>query len=98
MLTNWVDFGMGLQEALDAPRCFYENGVVVAERGYPGAVSEELRMRGHGIKVPKEPLGSAQAIRIHYARAFWKALLIRARTAAPLDTDIGLAEVPGHAT
>lgn len=66
LLSNWVDFGMGLQEAIDAPRCFSENGVVSVERGYPGAVGLELQAMGHAVTTPDIPIGGAQAIRINY--------------------------------
>ena len=60
---NYVDFGMGLQEALDAPvvyslhfpSSFYPRpahpGVVVAESRVPKDVIEELGRRGHEVKV-----------------------------------------------
>ena len=63
-LTNLVDYGMELQEALDAPRAFPEAGKLRVERGYPEAVRAELAALGHEIEVPDLPIGGAQAIAI----------------------------------
>jgi gamma-glutamyltranspeptidase/glutathione hydrolase len=63
-LTNLVDYGMDLQEALDAPRAFPEAGRLRVERGYPEAVRAELAALGHEIEVPDLPIGGAQAIAI----------------------------------
>lgn len=68
LLSNWQDFGMGLQEAIDAPRCFSDGPVVRIERGYPRAVAQELIAMGHHIETAELPIGGAQAIRIDRAR------------------------------
>ncbi|MFW8635917.1 gamma-glutamyltransferase family protein [Cribrihabitans pelagius] len=65
LLTNMTDFGMDLQAAIDAPRCFAVGGVLKAERGYSAAVLEELAGMGHKIEMPETPLGGAQAILMH---------------------------------
>ncbi|MGB0659579.1 MAG: gamma-glutamyltransferase family protein [Mangrovicoccus sp.] len=65
MLTNWVDYGLGLQEALDAPRAFPEAGELRLERGYSDAVRQELSDLGHLVTEPVEPIGGAQAIALH---------------------------------
>jgi gamma-glutamyltranspeptidase/glutathione hydrolase len=64
VLTNMVDYGMDLQAALDAPRCFADTGEMTVERGYPEAVRAELSALGHRVVVPDAPIGGAQAIRI----------------------------------
>ena len=61
-LTNVIDFGMDVQEALDHPRVFYEDGRVVLERGIPDSVADELAQRGHGVVRATDPLGGGQAI------------------------------------
>lgn len=66
MMTNWNDFEMGLQAGIDAPRCFADGDVVRIERGYPGAVAQELAAMGQKVIVSDLPLGAAQAIRINY--------------------------------
>ncbi|WP_421702063.1 gamma-glutamyltransferase family protein [Aliiroseovarius sp.] len=67
-MTNMVDHGMELQEALDAPRSFADGGVLKMERSYPDAVQAELAEMGHQIEVPEGPLGGGQAIHIDHAR------------------------------
>ncbi len=64
VLSNLTDFGMDLQTALDAPRCFFEDGKVQLERGYGAEVRAALAERGHDITTPDIPLGGAQAIAI----------------------------------
>jgi gamma-glutamyltranspeptidase/glutathione hydrolase len=50
VLSNVVDFGMGLQEALDAPRLRLEaGGRVAVEAGFDGGALAELRRRGHTV-------------------------------------------------
>jgi gamma-glutamyltranspeptidase/glutathione hydrolase len=50
VLSNIVDFGMGLQEALDAPRLRLEAGSRVSvEAGFDGGALAELRRRGHTV-------------------------------------------------
>jgi gamma-glutamyltranspeptidase/glutathione hydrolase len=64
LVSNLSDFGMELQSAIDAPRCFADGGVLKVERGYDAAVRQALADLGHKIDVPDTPLGGAQAIRI----------------------------------
>ncbi|WP_108260827.1 gamma-glutamyltransferase family protein [Mangrovicoccus ximenensis] len=71
-LTNLVDFGMPLQAAIDSPRCFWENGKVMLEQGYPGAVRTELGYMGHEAEFRDRPLGGAQAIRIDYGKGVFE--------------------------
>ncbi|WP_225026428.1 gamma-glutamyltransferase family protein [Xinfangfangia pollutisoli] len=63
VVSNLTDYGMELQEALDAPRCFAagEEGMQV-ERGYSNAVRAELAEMGHPVTLPDTPIGGAQAI------------------------------------
>ena len=63
-VSNLEDFGMDLQEALDAPRAFSDAGTMKVERGYSDAVRQELTEMGHAVSVPDTPIGGAQAIRI----------------------------------
>ena len=65
MVTNWRDFGLDPQDALDAPRSFAEGDTLQVERGYAAQVREELAEMGHKVVVPDGPIGGAQAIRIH---------------------------------
>ena len=65
-VSNLEDFGMGLQEALDAPRSFPWEGELRVERGYPESVHAALAEKGHNVVVPDTPIGGAQAIRIDH--------------------------------
>ncbi|MGV6890236.1 gamma-glutamyltransferase family protein [Rhodophyticola sp. SM2404] len=64
-LTNIVDFGMSPQEAIDGPRCFFDQGQLQVERGYSEEVRAELQAMGHDVIIPEKAIGGAQAIRIH---------------------------------
>lgn len=63
-VSNQVDFGLDLQTALDAPRCFSDAGVMKVERGYDDAVRRALSEMGHKVEIPQTALGGAQAIKI----------------------------------
>jgi gamma-glutamyltranspeptidase/glutathione hydrolase len=65
LVSNLLDFGMDLQTAIDAPRCFADGDVLKVERGYSDQTRQELADLGHKVEVPETPLGGAQAIRIH---------------------------------
>jgi len=62
VLTNWLDFGMDLQEAIDAPRFQPGGGVVALERPIPQDVLKALQQRGHAVGRTEQSLGGAQAI------------------------------------
>ncbi|MCE0506007.1 gamma-glutamyltransferase family protein [Roseivivax sp. GX 12232] len=64
MVSNWRDYGLAPQDALDAPRAFADGQVLQVERGYPESVRRELADMGHEVQVPDGPIGGAQAIRI----------------------------------
>jgi len=67
LVSNLVDYGMELQEALDAPRAFAVDGVLRLERGYGAPVRAALAAMGHAVVTPEVPIGGAQAIRIDAA-------------------------------
>ena len=62
LITNIVDYGMDIQEAIDFPRSFPEGGFLKLESGYSELISEELEKKGHKIQRPDQPIGGAQAI------------------------------------
>lgn len=64
VLTNWLDFGMDLQEAIDAPRFMPGGGVIAFERPFPQETLKALQQRGHVVGRAELPLGGAQAILI----------------------------------
>lgn len=66
-LANLFDYGMDLQEALDAPRLFPWAGKVQVERGIPDATLDALARLGHVPERVELPLGGGQAIWIDHA-------------------------------
>lgn len=62
LVTGMVDYGMELQQAIDAPRCFAGPGGLELERGHAPGVAQELARMGHRVTIPVAPLGGAQAI------------------------------------
>jgi gamma-glutamyltranspeptidase/glutathione hydrolase len=83
IVVNLVDFGMGLQEAGDAPRIYHwgsseptgekmENGGIAAlETGFDFAVIRELVERGHTIQADIGNFGGYQAIMRHPQYGTW---------------------------
>lgn len=72
-LQNVVDFGMNVQEALDAPRGFRFTGAFEAERGISDAVLADLQARGHPIGRNQVPWGGGQMIAIDPDRPLFSA-------------------------
>jgi len=66
VLSNVLDFGMDIQEAIDQPRIFFDDDKVVAERGIPETTLARLAARGHITESTAEPLGGGQAIVIDW--------------------------------
>lgn len=65
-LANVFDYGMDIQEALDAPRLFPWAGEVQVERGIPTATVDVLARMGHTPKLLDKPHGGGQAIWIDH--------------------------------
>jgi len=67
IITNLIDFGMTIQEAIAAPRFNHMEGVKVGlESSIPEATVQELKRRGHQIvSGTRESFGGAHAIMIH---------------------------------
>ena len=63
--SNMLDFGLSPQEAIDAPRCFSDDGVMKVERGYAPEVVQKLSDMGHNVTQDMEAIGGSQAIYIH---------------------------------
>jgi len=66
-LSNWRDYGMDVQAALDHPRVFPWGGLVEVERGVPSAVNDRLARMGHVPRRIDKPHGGGQAILIDHA-------------------------------
>lgn len=64
LVTNMIDFGMDIQSAIDAPRCFADASGLAVERGYSDQFRTDMAALGHRIIPPEEPIGGAQAILI----------------------------------
>ncbi len=67
-LTNLLEFGLDLQEAIDLPRLMPLRGKVQVERGIPPEVCDRLARLGHELELVERPHGGGQAIWIDRAR------------------------------
>jgi gamma-glutamyltranspeptidase/glutathione hydrolase len=67
-LTNHIDYGLDIQEAIDLPRVVHLGGIAEVERGLPLPVVDGLSRLGHTVQRIARPLGGGQAIRIDRAR------------------------------
>ena len=63
-ISNMVDYGMDPQEALDAPRVFWNTDTTepIVETGYDGSVVDALKGKGHAATRAAHPIGGGQAI------------------------------------
>jgi gamma-glutamyltranspeptidase/glutathione hydrolase len=73
VLQNVIDYGMDVQEALDAPRGFGVNGRFEAERGVADGVLSELTAMGHLVGRSELPLGGGQVIEIDQSSRVFRA-------------------------
>ncbi|MDH4249428.1 MAG: gamma-glutamyltransferase [Deltaproteobacteria bacterium] len=66
VLSNWLDFGLDVQEALDAPRFLPEpfGDALTVERGIGEALRKALSARGHRVVEAEVPLGGGQMIHL----------------------------------
>jgi gamma-glutamyltranspeptidase/glutathione hydrolase len=63
VIVNLVDFGMGMQEAISAPRVHAEGPTTEVSTRYPAAVLDELERRGHRLLRREDTLAE-----MHFAR------------------------------
>jgi len=66
VLTNMLDYGCDVQEAIDMPRGLHYEGNYQLEDGVPAAVVEGLQRIGHKTTKLVPPLGGGQAIWIDW--------------------------------
>src|SRR6202790_3683717 len=66
VLTNMLDYGCDVQEAIDMPRGLHYAHVSQLEDGVPGDIVEWLKKRGHRARSVVGPLGGGQAIWIDW--------------------------------
>jgi len=83
IIVNMVDFGMGLQEAGDAPRVRHsgssqptgermtDGGTVYVESGIPYEIVRELRKMGHRVAYSVGGFGGYQAIMVDAANGVY---------------------------
>lgn len=66
VLSNIVDFGMDVQQAIDLPRVFFDmkSHVLEVEKGVPSETVTALEAMGHEVKVVDSAIGGSQAIMI----------------------------------
>jgi len=67
-LTNFLQYGLDIQEAIDLPRLFPFKGKLQVERGISPDVVAALTARGHVTEEVERPHGGGQAIWIDRAR------------------------------
>jgi gamma-glutamyltranspeptidase/glutathione hydrolase len=68
LLTNAVEYGMDIQQAIDFPRICPHLGKVEIERGVSLDMREKLIALGHVLTEVERPLGGGQAIVIDHER------------------------------
>jgi gamma-glutamyltranspeptidase/glutathione hydrolase len=66
LLSNLLDHGMPLQQAIDQPRFFARGDSFEVERSISKRTVEGLLALGHPVATTDMPLGTAQAIRIDW--------------------------------
>jgi gamma-glutamyltranspeptidase/glutathione hydrolase len=66
VLSNWVDYGLDIQEALDAGRFFLYDGILEVEDGIPDATLRGLVDKGHRAVRSEDSWGGGQGIVIDW--------------------------------
>ena len=64
VLQNIFDFGMSVQESIDAPRAFALNNKLKIENSFSKSSIDNLFNLGHNIEVIDEGIGGGQGIMI----------------------------------
>jgi len=66
VLSNWIDYGMDIQQAIDAARFFLYDGELSVEQGIPQTTNDSLSKMGHKVSIATSPHGGAQGITIDW--------------------------------
>jgi len=66
VLSNWIDYGMDIQQALDAARFLLYAGILEVEANVPEAARAGLAAKGHNVIAADSSLGGGQAIVIDW--------------------------------
>ena len=61
IMSNILDYGMGIQELIDQPRFFARGDQFAVEAAVPSSAVNGLRKLGHNVTRAENPLGTAQA-------------------------------------
>ncbi len=62
VLSNRIDCGLDIQQAVDAPRLYYEDGKLRYEASLDPQIVAQLEALGHPMAERPDPFGGAQAI------------------------------------
>jgi gamma-glutamyltranspeptidase/glutathione hydrolase len=92
-IVNWIDHGMNVQEAVEAPRIWTEGTALEIEPAYSDATADALTKRGHTIQRMKHIAGGMNAIAFATDRTMTGAACWRA-DGTPVGIAGGLAR-PG---
>ena len=65
VLSNVIDIGLDVQQAIDAPRIFHFAGMLALEDGVPVDTANRLAALGHQVCRAGAPLGGGQAVMIN---------------------------------
>ncbi len=68
IVNNMLDYGMDVQQAIDAPRFFFAGEQTLVEHGTSAATIEGLKQRGHNVAMTPTPWGGGQTIKIDWDR------------------------------
>ncbi len=66
VLSNWIDYGMDIQQALDAPRFFIYGEDLELEQTIPADTGNELKNKGYSVTTCESPHGGGQGIVIDW--------------------------------
>ena len=67
VIVNMIDYGMSIQEAMEAPRIHRETSKVFVESRYPNKVRDGLIERGHDLVwVDQEQYGWGRPVGVHW--------------------------------
>ncbi len=66
VLSNWIDYGMDVQQALDAARFFLYDGELSLEAPIGKDIQQQLVNKGHRVVSAQEAHGGGQAIYIDW--------------------------------
>ena len=66
VLSNWIDYGMDIQEAIDAARFFLYGGILEVEDGVSAEARAGLEAKGHRVVASDSSWGGGQGIAIDW--------------------------------